>query len=164
MLLPTSQPDALLKVSASDADRTGVNSHRIQHRHDARTLRDRGSIVAGWLVKLTLILAVIVVVGYDVLAVTYNNVRTTENARAIAQEASSALYLRNAGYKQASLAAEAKAAALEMSLNPDDLIFHPDGSIEVTISSDVQTIAAHRIGPLEEYATAVETFRTPARP
>lgn len=143
----------------SRAERQGMKARR--PRLARIGYQESGAIIAGWLVKLTIALVVIFVVGYDAIAITYNNVSTAEDARLVAREAADAKFLKRSTNAQAVAAAEARADAAGVELNPEDVVFYPDGSVEVTVSSSIDTILVQHIGPIAEWDTAVETYTSP---
>ena len=130
-------------------------------RQSRRENADGGAIVAGWLIKLTVALVVVFVVAFDAIAITYNNVSTSDAARSVARAAADAKYLKKSTNAEAVGAAEQRADSVGVTLDPENLIFQPDGSVEVTVSSSVDTIVAKYIPPLEELTTAVETYISP---
>lgn len=125
---------------------------------------ESGGIVISWLVKVAVILALVVVVFYDAVAITYNNVATSEDARTVARAASNARLLSRSTKQEAIAAAEERAQAAGVTLDPKDVVFGTDGSIEVTVYRTVDTLVAHLIGPLEEWSRAVEVYQTPPAP
>ena len=127
---------------------------------DALPDPDAGGIVLGWLLKLGLILAVIVIVGYDLVAITYNKVATAEDAKSIARAAYDAKVLSRSTSAEATKSAQEQARAKGITLEKSDVVYAADGSIEVTVSRTVDTLVAHRIGPISDYSTAVEVYAT----
>jgi hypothetical protein len=145
---------------AADAPRQFIGSLGLglvvnRHRH-----RDAGSIVLGWLVKVALVLAVIFVVGYDVIAITYNKVATSESARSVARAAYDARVLTRSTQATATKVAQEQARVKGVTLTRSDVVFGPDDSIKVTVSRSVDTLLIKRIGPLADYAIAVESYQT----
>ena len=146
------------------ADMSSMDIFAARSRSKGGHVSDSGGMVVSWLVKVAVVLALIMVVLYDAVAVTYNNVATSEDARVVARAASDARLLKRSTKKQAIAAAQERAKAAGVTLNPEDIVFESDGSIRVTVSRSVDTLAVERIGPLEGLATAVEVYQTPPAP
>lgn len=122
--------------------------------------QESGGIVLGWLLKLALVLVVIVVVGYDLVAITYNKVATAEDAKSIARAAYDAKVLSRSTSAEATKSAQEQARARGITLDKSDVVYASDGSIEVTVTRSVDTLVAHRIGPISDYSTVVEVYTT----
>lgn len=151
-----------LNCPANCTDTSSVDTFSAQASSEGRDSSDSGGIVISWLIKVAATLALILVVLYDGISITYNNVATGEDARSVARAASDARLIGRATKRQAIAAAKEKAHATGVTLNPSDIVFESDGSIQVTVSRSVDTLAVKRIGPLEQFATAVEVYKTPA--
>ena len=119
-----------------------------------------GAIVMGWLIKLTLALVVVAIIGYDAVAIAYNKVSTAEDARAVANAANEAIVLHRAKKKDAMEAALEQAHARGVELTEQDVVFDKKGAVTVTVTSDVTTVVTQYIGWLDGYTTAVETYST----
>jgi hypothetical protein len=149
-----------LKQPSDNADAASVGISADRAYSDGTRSSESGGIVLGWLWKVVAALVIVVVVGYDSVAIAYNSVATSDAARSVARAASDARLIDRSTKAQAIAAAEETAHAKGVILDPKDVVFGSNGSIQVTVSRSVDTLVAHWFGPLEEWATAVEVYNT----
>lgn len=123
---------------------------------------DDGGIVVGWLLKLFLVFALVGIVLYDTVAITYGKVAAADDARTIARSASDAMVVRNADDDKAIKVARNRAASQGITLEDDAITVAKDGSVTVHIQRDISTIAVYRIGPIADLSVADESYTTPA--
>lgn len=123
---------------------------------------DRGGIVVGWLLKLTLVLVAVGLIAYDGIAIAYNKVSVSDDASYIARGASEAIILERASDEEAVEVARQRAVERGVTLGKKDVVITSDGSIQVHVRRVPDTLIVKRIGPLQPYVVADETYSTPA--
>lgn len=121
---------------------------------------DRGSIVLGWLVKLTVTLTLVGIVAFDFIAVGVGRVGTSDAARQVALAGQDGYYQRqnvDDAYRVATAAAASAGTTLE------GFSVARDGTTRATVSRTVNTLVLFRLsftrGLTEARATAVQTPR-----
>lgn len=120
------------------------------------SVRDEGSIVLGWLVKIVLVLSIIGVAGFDAVSVASAHVSTSDDADSAAAAAADE-------YQSTHNAKLAYAAASDEITNPSEqvvsgsLSIAADGTATLTIERKVTTLAMHDIGPLKKYTVLTVT-------
>lgn len=122
---------------------------------------DRGDIVLGWLTKLTVVLGVLGLLGFDAISLGLGRLKAEDNAQAAAREAVFAY--RDS--KDVQAAYEASLTALEDSgatLDPEDFTVHEDGSVTVTVHQTMSTFVVEKIDAIADWAESDAT--TTARP
>lgn len=107
-----------------------------------------GGIVTGWLLQLVVIMAILGLVGYEVISIAVTSINLEDDARDVALAARGA-------YGQGDLtaaeeAARAAAEGLEVELVRVEA---DDTSIHATVTKQADTFIVHRIGPLEDLTT-----------
>lgn len=117
---------------------------------------DRGSIVLGWLVKLTVALAVLGVLLFDGIAVGVARVSASDAAKVAADAGQQSFFERGPdGARQAATQAAANAGTTLVSFS-----VVADGTTEVTVSRTVDTLVFQHLpmtrGLLTARATAVQ--------
>ena len=118
----------------------------------SRNRRDSGSIVLGWLTKLTVVLVLVGVVLFDFVAVGVARMSASDDANTAAQAAS-------AEWAHSHNVQLAYDAAVEAITNPAEQVLvrgftiGTDGSAHLLLRRDVTTLVAYRIGPLKKYTT-----------
>ena len=123
---------------------------------------DRGGIVVGWLLKIVLVIAVVGLVAYDLVAIAYAKVTTSDDARYIALGASEAIVLQHADDAEAIAMARSRAESRGVVLGKKDVVITPDRVVTVHVHRTADTLFVSRIGPLQRYGTVDETYSTPA--
>lgn len=113
-----------------------------------RRRRRREGIVAGWLVQLVALVAVVGLIGFETIAITIAAINLDDDAREVAQAAAQAYGAR----EEVSAATQAAAAAArEAEVTLEDVSVR-GGNLQVEVSQLAGTLVVHRIGPLEELA------------
>lgn len=118
--------------------------------------REDGGIITGWLGQLLILMAVIALLGYDVVAVVTTAVALEDEAREVATDAADAYGTRND-----LIAAEEAAKASADREGVDLLEFGPDGDyIRVRVAREAGTLWAHLIPPLRDLTRPSATGRS----
>lgn len=118
--------------------------------------REDGGIITSWLGQLLILMAVLGVIGYDVVAVVTTAVALEDPARKVAVSAADA-YARDNDLVDAMEAAEAEAEARGVQL----LDVEPDGDqMRVRVAREAGTLWAHLIPPLREFTTPSASGRS----
>jgi hypothetical protein len=127
---------------------------------------DRGDIVLGWLTRLTMILGLVGLVGFDLISLGVGRV-TTEDA---AQAAAGAAVRSWADTPNVQRAYEAALSELDPASGPDGTIppesfsVAPDGSVTLTLERSSATMLVEKVPPIRSWATARATVtRSPQR-
>lgn len=108
---------------------------------------DRGSIVLGWLTKLTLSLAVLGVVLFDVIAITSARFTAEDHAQEAARAASAA-YRTPADLQVAYDAALAVVAVHGDTIDAETFTMTPEGAVTLTVRRTAPTLVVEKVGPL----------------
>lgn len=119
-------------------------------------LDERGDIISSWLVQLLLVMAVVGLVGYEVLSIAITTLTLDGDAEQVADAAADA-YERDQDTDDARTAADTEAErrgaeVIDLAVD-DDVIF-------VTVSKDTPTVLVHRIPGLEGTAEVAATRRS----
>ncbi len=111
----------------------------------ARLRGEVGGIVTGWLVRLIAIMAVLGVVGYEVVTTAFNAVTIEDAAQEVARSARRAYQERDHRLEEARAAAAHEAGSQGVEL----LDTRVEGSqISVTVRDQADTLFVHRITQL----------------
>jgi hypothetical protein len=117
------------------------------------TRDDRGGIVLGWLMRLTIILVLMGVLAFDVFSLAYTNVTTVDDAGIVAGSGAQTLMERPGDYDAARGVSVAQAQDLGVRMRTRDWWVDESGEVHVTVSRDAHTLALHYIPQLEKYLT-----------
>ncbi len=118
---------------------------------------DRGDIVLGWLTRLTVVLGILGVIGFDVAAVAIANVSAADTAASAARIGVQE-YRTSQDAKRAFLASSGYATDRSLELAEED--FHVDpttGAVTVTLHKHTETIVFKHIGFLKKKADVSKT-------
>jgi hypothetical protein len=110
---------------------------------------DRGDIVLGWLVKITVVLAVLGVIAFDGISIGTTKM-SVEDQGDTAARAASETWLRTHDARE-SLASATQTATEANPLNvvvPESFRVDADGTAHFTMEREASTIVAQHIGPL----------------
>lgn len=121
---------------------------------------EQGDIITGWLFRLLAFMAVLVVVGYEVISIGLNVVTLDDNAREVARAARDA-------YRVEGSLDDAEDAAQEVAdLHGVEVVGLVEDGDDLIVSLEKQapTLLVHRVGPLEDLATATTDSRIVVRP
>jgi hypothetical protein len=111
---------------------------------------DAGSIVVGWLAKVSLVLVLFGVSAFDAISVGSAHLTTSDDANSAASAAA-------ADFQTSHNVQSALAAAQDAITNPNEQIvagslsIDPRGSATVSVQRKVTTLVMYRIGPLKKY-------------
>ena len=126
---------------------------------------DRGDIVLGWLTKLVVVLAVLGVVGFDVVALGVGRLQAEDRAQAAARAAVSSFSSSKdvqTAYEAALGQLAEDGGALEDTIDPSSFTVAPDGAVTLTLRHTAPTLLVEKVSPARRYATSSVT--TTARP
>lgn len=127
---------------------------------------DRGDIVLGWLTRLTVVLAALGVIGFDLVSVGAGYLaaedRAQDAARAAVNSFSSDKDVQRA--YEAALAKTADDGKVGDSIDPAAFSVAENGSVTLALKHTSPTLLVEKIAPLRRFATATATVTgTPAR-
>jgi hypothetical protein len=114
---------------------------------------DRGGIVLGWLMRVTIVLVVMGVLAFDVFSLAYTNVTTVDDAGIVASTGAQSLIENPSDAKAARSVSVAQAEELGVRMRTKDWWVDESGEVHVTVSRDAKTLALHYIPQLEKYLT-----------
>ena len=111
---------------------------------------DSGSIVLGWLTRLTLVIATLSLLGFDGIALVKTNFTANDHAGSAAVAGAEA-------YRQTKNVQQAYDAAVEAAsgdaIDPKSFTVDPsNGKIHLTVTETAETLWVHKIGALKKYA------------
>lgn len=117
--------------------------------------RDAGYLVSGWLVKLTIVLAVIGVAGFDVVSVIAGHIDAEDDAQSAATAASSA-WSSTHNVQQAYAAAVASVTTSGEKVLTKDFSIDADGTVHLLVQRHIRTLVAGEVGPLRHFTQTVQ--------
>ena len=124
---------------------------------------DRGDIVLGWLTKLVVVLAVLGVIGFDLISLGTARFQAEDHAQSAVRAASSS-YAGSQDLQQAYDAALAEVVEHGDTIDPQTFTIAPDGTVTLTLHRTAPTMVVEKIAPLREWADVARTVSaTPAR-
>lgn len=126
-------------------------------------LNDRGDIVAGWLVQVTAVLAIIAVLLFEVVSIGLARVGAADDASNAAQVASET-YLTTRDVDRAYRAAVAYASEHSSSVPVDQFTVYPDGTVEMAIDRTARSLVIKHIGPIRKWTEVRERARVRSLP
>jgi hypothetical protein len=122
---------------------------------------DRGDIVLGWLTKLVVTLAVLGVIGFDLISLAAARIQAEDHAQTAVRAASAAYKTPND--LQAAYDAAASAVAEQGdTIDAPSFSVAPDGTVTLTLLRTASTMIVEKVGPLRAYADVQRTVS--ARP
>lgn len=115
---------------------------------------DAGSIVAGWLVKIALVLAVLGVCLFDAISIGTTYMNTEDTGNSAARAGSEAWVESGKNLQRAYDAAlnDANDGGATYTIDTKTFRVDADGTVHLTIHSTASTILVRRIGPLRHWA------------
>lgn len=122
--------------------------------------RDQDGEVSSWLLQLVVLLAVVGLVGYELVALGMTTVRVDEVALEVARTARDE-------YRAASSLDRAEAVAQEAAETHGATLIAvetDEDALSVTLEKQANTLLVHRIGPLAERVTPAATRSARLRP
>ena len=124
---------------------------------------DRGDIVLGWLTKLVATLAVLGVIGFDLIALGSARFQAEDHAQAAVRAAHDA-YRSSPDVQAAYDAALAEVVEHGDTIDPQTFTVATDGTVTLTLHRTAPTMLVEKIAPLREWAEVQRTVSaTPAR-
>jgi hypothetical protein len=141
---------------------TGPTPGRVDLKAAARTADlpvmggDRGDIVLGWLTKVVLTLAVLGVVGFDVVSLGLARVVAEDHAQDAARAAGAA-FRESKDLQTAYDAAVAEALTHGDTVDASTFTISSDGRPTLTLRRTVPTLLVEKIGPLRSWADVAST-------
>ncbi|HVE98916.1 MAG TPA: hypothetical protein VNA12_07030 [Mycobacteriales bacterium] len=119
---------------------------------------DRGDIVVGWLTKILLVLVVVAVVLFEAVSIGLAHVGTQDLAQQAAR-AGSAEFARTKDVQRAYHSAAAIAAEKEGTIEPEEFLVEPDGSVELTVHREATSVLLYRLSATRGWLKVDETAR-----
>jgi hypothetical protein len=117
-----------------------------------------GSIVLGWLVRLTAVLGLVGIVAFDAIAIGVAKLGTTDGA-ALTARAAQDQFDRTGDLRVSQQVADATATELGLTLVAYEM--DRKGGVTLTVSRVADTIVLARIGPLQDWAYQEATLSRP---
>jgi hypothetical protein len=114
---------------------------------------DRGGIVLGWLMRVTIVLVLMGVLAFDVFSLAYTNVTTVDDAGIVAGTGAQSLIENPHDQKAARTVSVTQAEDLGVRMRTKDWWVDESGEVHVTVSRDAKTLALHYIPQLQKYLT-----------
>jgi hypothetical protein len=124
---------------------------------------DRGDIVLGWLTRLTVVLALVGLVGFDLVALGVGRLKAEDRAQEAARAAVQS-WQQGKDVQKAYEAALASTERLEDTIAPTSFTIAPDGAVTLTVEHTAATLLVEKVGPIRDWATSRATVTgRPAR-
>ena len=114
---------------------------------------DRGGIVLGWLMRVTIVLVMLGVLAFDVFSLAYTNVTTVDDAGIVARSGADVLMHSPGAYDEAKEESLAQAKDLGVRMRGKDWWVDEQGEVHVTVSRTASSLALHYVPQLEKYLT-----------
>lgn len=127
---------------------------------DLPVMDDRGDIVLGWLTKLVATLAVLGVIGFDLVSLGAARFQAEDHAQAAARAANDA-YRSSPDLQAAYDAALAEVTEHGDSIDPQTFAVGTDGTVTLTLHRTAPTMLVEKIGPLRDWAEVESTVTAP---
>jgi hypothetical protein len=134
------------------ADRQRADNLLVERRCEG----ERGDVVVGWLTRLTVVLAVLGVLGFDAVALGVGRLNAEDRAQEAARAAVRS-WSQDADLQRAYEAALADTDPLEDAIAPVGFSVSTDGAVTLTLTHTSPTLVLSRIGPLRSWATSSAT-------
>lgn len=112
---------------------------------------ERGSIIVGWLSKVALALVLFGIVGFDVVSVGVAKVSASDNAQNAAREGVEAYVASRGDINRAYAASLRYAEEHGGTIDPEDFLVHPDGTITVKVRKTATTLLFFRTGATKKW-------------
>lgn len=124
-------------------------------------MSDRGDIVLGWLTKLVAALAVLGVVGFDLIALGSARFQAEDHAQSAVRAANES-YRSSKDLQAAYDAALAEVVEHGDTIDAQSFTVGPDGRITLTLRRTAPTVLIEKVAPLRDWAQVESTVS--ARP
>ncbi len=119
---------------------------------------ERGEIVLGWLTKITLVLSVFGLLGYEMVSLGLTRLQTEDIAAEVARRGSE-IWQRGRDVQQAYLAGAEVATAKGGVVSPDKFVVEPDGTVSVTVCREATSLLLYRTKRTRKWLETCETAR-----
>lgn len=104
---------------------------------------ERGDIIVGWLTKITVFLALVGVLGFDLVSVATTKMSAADDAQNAARKAAD-VYQDTRNIDTAYAAALAYVEGRNGAIDPADFVVHRDGTVRVTVQKTATTVVFFR--------------------
>ena len=111
---------------------------------------ERGDIIVGWLTKITVILVVFGVLGFDAVSVATTKMSASDDAQNAARKAAD-VYQDTRDIQRAYATALAYAEERNGAIDPADFLVEPDGTVRVTVAKTATTVLFYRTGTSKKW-------------
>ena len=128
---------------------------------DLLHMNDRGDIVLGWLTKVMAVLAVLGVIGFDLISLGTSYFQAEDHANTAARAASDA-HRAGSNIQAAYDAALAEVVEHGDTIDTDSFAVGPDGRVSLTLRRTAPTLIMEKVGPLREIAEVKRTVTSRA--
>lgn len=150
-----------LKTSRSGSEQTRVSTARSSLRLRLAAVscgdhRDAGGVIAGWLLKLTVVLGVLAIIGYDAVSIASSKVTASDTAGDAAM-AGSVSWSQSHDVQAAYDAADSVAAQHSCTVLTKGFSIDKDGGVHLTVQKRASTLVVTRIEPVRHWATLSST-------
>lgn len=135
--------------------RATADNQQVEHLQQAG-LADRGDIVLGWLTRLTVGLALVGLVGFDLIALGMGRFAVEDTAQQAARAAVQN-YKDSSNVQHAYEAALAVADGAEESIDPAGFTVAPDGAVTLTVARTSPTLLVQKVPQIRSWATSSAT-------
>lgn len=116
---------------------------------------ERGSIIVGWLTKVTVALVLVGIVGFDVVSVGAAKVSASDNATNAARLGADAYADSRGDINRAYQAALAYAEQHGGTIEPTDFVVERDGTVRVKVKKTATTLLFFRTGATKKWTAVV---------
>lgn len=120
---------------------------------------DRGDIVLGWLTRITVVLALLGVLGFDLISLGTGRLRAEDDAQGAARAAVTSFKADSDLQRayEAALAHVVSDGSVGSTIAPESFSVTPDGAVTLTLKHTAATLVVEKIAPLRSWATASAT-------
>ena len=118
---------------------------------DLLHMNDRGDIVLGWLTKVVAVLAVLGVIGFDLISLGTSYFQAEDHANAAARAAADA-HRTGSNLQAAYDAALAEVVEHGDTIDAGSFTVAPDGRVSLTLRRTAPTLIMEKVAPLREMA------------
>lgn len=122
--------------------------------------RDRGSIVVGWLVRLTLTLGLLGLIGFELLSIAVTHV-TVQDIGSQSADAAQTSWAQVHSIPQAYAAAEEYARSQGATIPHNSFAVNADGSMRFVVRKVATTLVVGHIHPLSKWAVVTYPVDVP---
>ncbi len=112
---------------------------------------DRGDIVLGWLTKLTVVLGVVGVLGFDAISLGTTTFTAEDHAQTAARAAADA-FASGKDLQKAYDAALAAVVADGDTIEAPTFAVAPDGAVTLTLHRTASTLLIEKVSPISDWA------------